>query len=478
MSVQDILKEIEGVKAYMASRTQHGYRDSLAKTFAAALIKMISVCSFISPHDAAKLNSTLSDSSPYNEPDTQKIRDVIDKKVGDMSIAKSSSKFFGNQCQLLEHWCNYLTQKDWDILNDSKQHFSAKMTRCMERAQLLGVAFFDEKTYKWMLAVLLAVQYKVTPDPHFIFAKLQELKQAKAAQTKYYPHTFLSKYPKFPSELDSIMFAYAYPDAADKPVSVKLPGLQAIASRIPLRPNSKLLKEKSEPKKKRQLRQQSTDEEALPASAQPEGVMAEPLHSQSKSSDTIDVEEQALLAKYYADLAQLRKKKKQAYTMPSIAPTPCAGSIELRDSVDGRIALQPIKYEGQGTVHAKEESLGEQNGAVKAEPIPAILPDEQNAAVKAEPIPAGSGVALVLDPIAQAAVNALKVRNDKKTAAKQAALHKRPAGHGQTESGETVPAKQKRPAIPQLTDKTEKVSAVQYKGGVPTDCALKRCSSV
>ena len=103
------------------------------------------------------------------------------------------------------------------------------------------------------------------------------------------------------------------------------------------------------------------------------------MHSQSKSSDaTIDVEEQALLAKYFADLAQLRKKKKQAYTMPSIAPTPCAGSIELRDSVDGKIALQPIKYEGQGTVHAKEESLGEQNGAVKAEPIPAV---------KAEPIP-------------------------------------------------------------------------------------------
>ena len=87
--------------------------------------------------------------------------------------------------------------------------------------------------------------------------------------------------------------------------------------------------------------------------------------------------------------------------------------------------MQPIKYEGQGTVHAKEESLGEQNGAVKAEPIPAILPDEQNAAVKAEPIPAslpGSGVAPVLDPIAQAAVNALKVRNDKK---KQSNAHGR-----------------------------------------------------
>ena len=63
----------------------------------------------------------------------------------------------------------------------------------------------------------------------------------------------------------------------------------------------------------------------------------------------------------------------------------------------------------------------------------------------------------------------------KKTAAKQAALHKRPARHGQTESGETVPAKQKRPAIPQFTDKTEKVPAVQYKGGVIyTDLKLSK----
>ena len=254
MSVQAILQELEGVKAYMASRPQTpGASDSVAKSFAASMLKMISVCNFISPHDAAKLSSALSDSSPFNECDTKKIRDVIDKKVGDMSIAKSQHKSSGNQqSQLLKHWCNYLTQTDWDILNDSRQHFSAKMTRFMERANLLGlVCTFDEKTYKWMLAVLLAVQYKdkETPDAHFIYNKLQELKQAKEAVTKYYPHTVLSKYPESPSELDSMMFAYAYPDAADKPVSVKLPGLQAIANRIPLRSNSKLLKEKPKPKK-------------------------------------------------------------------------------------------------------------------------------------------------------------------------------------------------------------------------------------
>ena len=117
------------------------------------------------------------------------------------------------------------------------------------------------------------------------------------------------------------------------------------------------------------------------------------------------------------------RKKKQAYTKPSFAPTPCAGSIELRDSVDGRIALQPIKYE-------KEEAAAknEQNAAVKAEPLPPSLPGEQNSAAKAEPSPAslpGSGAAPVLDPFAQAAVNALKTRNCAKKLA--ASVAKKPA---------------------------------------------------
>ena len=194
MSVQCILKEFEGQKAYLASRPQQPGKAEMAKCFAASMLKMVAVCNFISPHDAAKLSSALSDCSPFNENDTKQIRDVIDKKVGDMRSTCNQ------QSQLLKHWWNYLTQSDWNILNDSRQHFSAKMTRLMERAHLLGlVCTFDEKTYKWMLAVLLAVQYKETPDAHFIYAKLQELKQTKEAVTKYYPHTFLSKYPEFPS---------------------------------------------------------------------------------------------------------------------------------------------------------------------------------------------------------------------------------------------------------------------------------------
>ena len=134
MSVEYILKELEGVKAYMASGLKaSGRNDSVAKSFAASMLKMISVCNFLSPHEAAKLSSALSDNSPYNASDTKQITDAGDKKVGDMSFAKGGSMPSGNKGQLLEHWCNYLTQKGWDFLKDGRQPLTAQMFRLVER---------------------------------------------------------------------------------------------------------------------------------------------------------------------------------------------------------------------------------------------------------------------------------------------------------------------------------------------------------
>merc|ERR1712217_328326 len=123
MSVQDLLLELEDVKAYVASRHQApGATDSVAKSFAASMHKMISVCNFISPREAAQLTSALSDNSPCNESDTKSLMDAVDNKVGTMSIAKGQHWSADKGGQLLTHWCNYLTQTDWNILNDPRQH--------------------------------------------------------------------------------------------------------------------------------------------------------------------------------------------------------------------------------------------------------------------------------------------------------------------------------------------------------------------
>ena len=57
-----------------------------------------------------------------------------------------------------------MTAADWDFIKDKKQHFSAKLTRMIERANLLGLVSFDEHTYKWMLAVLLVAHYDQLPS--------------------------------------------------------------------------------------------------------------------------------------------------------------------------------------------------------------------------------------------------------------------------------------------------------------------------
>ena len=58
-----------------------GPTESVAKTCAECMLNMISVCNFISPPEAAKLSSALSDSSPYNVSDTKHLMAAIDKHV-------------------------------------------------------------------------------------------------------------------------------------------------------------------------------------------------------------------------------------------------------------------------------------------------------------------------------------------------------------------------------------------------------------
>ena len=151
-----------------------------------------------------------------------------------------------------------------------------------------------------------------------MFAKLGELKKATAVETKRYTQSSLMIYPAFPSETDSAMFAYAYPED-DRLVSVTLPGLKTIAAIIPLRSNPRLLKVKGKPKPRKALRREDTG--STEACAEPKEVEAEPLPAKSSASaGTIDAEEQALLAKYYADLAQLMLRKTERIYRGKLGP--------------------------------------------------------------------------------------------------------------------------------------------------------------
>ena len=103
MSVDDVLKEIKGVQRFMLSRGSSP-TESLLQSFSKSLVKMISLCGDLSPHDAAEINDALSHDSPYGADGTASIKAIIGKKVTLGAVEDAERKRSTGQSQLLKHW--------------------------------------------------------------------------------------------------------------------------------------------------------------------------------------------------------------------------------------------------------------------------------------------------------------------------------------------------------------------------------------
>ena len=157
--------------------------SSLIDSFTLTAVKMVSMCSNFGPHAASQLTDALASDSPYGDAGTKAIVTAIESRLNSMTgLTRGQQQKGGSQSQLLKCWWNYLTVSDWDFIKDTKQHFSAKLTRMVERANLLGLVSFDEHTYKWMLAVVLVAHYDQLPASADVFSKLQELKRVRAME--------------------------------------------------------------------------------------------------------------------------------------------------------------------------------------------------------------------------------------------------------------------------------------------------------
>ena len=241
---QAILKEVDSVKSFFSSRADSDSgTEALAKNFTNALIQQINSCLSLPTCDASMLVQALKD-SPYGDANITRIIAAIDAKV--MANSTAAKAATGPKDQVLKEWWNMCTQDDWDCFKDPKRSFHSKMTRLVERGNLLGCTNPDEQTLKWMLAMLLMSHYLDMPGPSDIYDKLQELKQVVVCERKPYPLEQLTNFPSRPEDLPKEVYAYAYTDS--KPTAVVLPGIKSIAIKaIPLRSNSKLLKQKSPP---------------------------------------------------------------------------------------------------------------------------------------------------------------------------------------------------------------------------------------
>ena len=370
MDIDKIVKEIRSVKTLLDARGPVADDGGLSDSYAASFIQQLSSTKELSIEDGTRILNELLD-SPYGEAGTAKIKKWVDAKLGSHAVVSSK------KLQFLQHWQNYMTQPDMDLLRDPKKSINAKMVCMVERGNLVGCRYYDEQTLKWMLAMLIVVHYDPRPHPKKIYQLLQDLKACTNSERKPFTLTTLLRFPSRATELPKEIYKHAYAD--NPPVDAGINGIASVADCIPLRKNSSLLSKDTDcndiPGKRTKRDGDSRDapivkrERARSPSVDSDHAdlapRSDPIAVVGRGSAKIEIdapqtpEEHLLLAQYNADLWKLRARATGVLSQP---PPPVklevtASSPQLVDRVAGfkfspRELEQELKIESPPTPKA------------------------------------------------------------------------------------------------------------------------------
>ena len=167
------------------------------------------------------------------------LRDALD---GKMSVATTDNQSdVVLKPQTLTSIQNYLSRRDWQILDDPKASYLSKVNVVVKRLRTVGVKGLHEQTAKYGVALVLTTLTQL-PDHTIIHQMLQEFKQTFHRDLTKVQVPFIRVYPTSASELPETVITSAYSD--EDPVEPReIENLCMIAeNHIPLRATSKLLK--------------------------------------------------------------------------------------------------------------------------------------------------------------------------------------------------------------------------------------------
>lgn len=408
MSLHAVIKEIASVTAFFQNRGETKDIASLQKSFTDGLLQKLKLVPNFGTSEGAQLHEALT-SSMFGESQTQRIRETIDAMVQSCTTkapAAGSAQVEGPK-QMLKHWVNYFTADELEYLR-GRAGFTAKMTLMVERAMDVGCVKPQEDTYRYCLAMLLACHYTSVPAPQEIYQKVQELKQSWVSEAKPFYLDHIQDFPEHPTDLPQKVFEHAYPDK--QPVSVTLQGLNTIADSIPLRGNSKLLKQSRSRIANTLLEDAYSSIRPSSPSVKHEQVAPAVKHEPEYDADD-DPDVIVLRKEFEFKLAQLKASKMQHHgDAPVKHEEQSAGPISISRTSTGKLHVE------QNTSRESREPTT----PVKAEPSDTPA----GATVDAEPRLED------LDPWTRAAVEALQARNKgnqaKKKEAAQSAIAKKP----------------------------------------------------
>ncbi len=170
----------------------------------------------------------------------KKLEDAINKRLMEPASASKDETVQ----QLLIHVLNYLTSNDWLQLEDPTSIPEADAGVIAQRFSKLGIRNFDEQTYRWLLAVVLAMylkKQKAWPKYQVVCSWLTNFKTHYACSKVPWEFDVIQHYPPSPTMLPDDVFAHAYPDPTDPPVQKVIENLAQLSNHIILRKNNSLL---------------------------------------------------------------------------------------------------------------------------------------------------------------------------------------------------------------------------------------------
>ena len=144
--------------------------------------------------------------SAYAESDKKRIIASLEAKIRTPHQVKIAGAM---KEQFLTHPWAVCTDKDWEVFNNPKASFHVKMTKLVERLNLIGCNNPAEQTLRWMLAMLLMSHYQEPLKPQEVYEKLQDLKAVVACEKKPFPFQHIITFPDKITDLPEEVIKYA-----------------------------------------------------------------------------------------------------------------------------------------------------------------------------------------------------------------------------------------------------------------------------
>lgn len=399
------MKEIQSVKRFVSARSKLGNADSnmtqMMDSLANKLKKLIANHNIASSSDVSTIMLELSD-SPYGQEHTRSIIQVLEQNMLDASAAQTNNpntprdEIIGKS--KLQHWWNYFTNSDWVVLNSGKSWYTITEL-AVHRARSFGCVDPDEQSVKWLLALLIAIHYRDSNMPSALqkYRKFNDLKlmfETAIANTDKLPPS-LTCYPQDPSDLPTEMQAcYQDDPAVNKDKSSDVCAVANIAKLVPMRRNSALLKCVPSHEFDVTPRIKHT-----PAQQRFSGSSTSPCSkSDSFMHESPEVEP-----------SPVKAELKHHNFCPSCGHNLCGAHSHGAAPV--KLGASPVKLEPvQDAAAAIKEKLRINGVSMLALPAKLELPNPATKPDAAEVQPP------TLDPIAQAAIEALRTRRELKRA--------------------------------------------------------------